>query len=210
MRATSRRSAPSSPSRSVSPRRDLGGQGPASTCRGPPPADLLLRLDDLAALGLAVGRRRLGVALTLAAVLAGAGVARARTAALPLAGVDAVADHLVTAGLLLGPGADGTGQEQHRGRTGHEQTLRVHPTSFGFCDAWTRARRTRFQLLNSRWMRGTRPAAGSAACRPGAEPEERPARASSAARRAAAMAARPAASSVWPTRSSSSVRSSIR
>src|SRR5437899_3200191 len=32
MRATSRRSAPSSPSRSVSPRRDLGGQGPASTC----------------------------------------------------------------------------------------------------------------------------------------------------------------------------------
>src|SRR5438132_6360917 len=90
MRATSRRSAPSSPSRSVSPRRDLGGQGPASTCRGPPPPDLLLRLDDLAALGLAVGRRRLGVPLTLA-------------------GVDAVADHLVTAGLLLGPGADGTG-----------------------------------------------------------------------------------------------------
>src|SRR5438132_13498706 len=100
MRATSRRSAPSSPSRSVSPRRDLGGQGPASTCRGPPPPDLLLRLDDLAALGLAVGRRRLGVAL-------------------PLAGVDAVADHLVTAALLV-PVADGTRQAQHRGRTGDE------------------------------------------------------------------------------------------
>src|SRR5438132_6456876 len=100
MRATSRRSAPSSPSRSVSPRRDPGGQGPASTCRGPPPPDLLLRLDDLAALGLAVGRRLLGVALTLAGVLAGAGVARAAQLPCPLqALMPSVADHLVTAAL---------------------------------------------------------------------------------------------------------------
>src|SRR5262249_53709737 len=74
---------------------------------------------------------RLDVALALAAVLAGARVTAARTAALPLAGVDAGAHHLVAARLLLGPRRDGAREEQRGGRAGDEHALglRVHGSS---------------------------------------------------------------------------------
>src|SRR5882724_5205587 len=103
--------------------------GPEQGCPGPDDSLLLLRLGDLAALGLAVSGRRLGVALSFARVLAGAGMTATGAAALSLAGVDSVADHLVAAGLLVGPGADGAGQEQRRSRGSNEKTLRVHRSS---------------------------------------------------------------------------------
>src|SRR5262245_11925858 len=97
----------------------------------PEPVDwLLARLGDLAALGLAVGGRGLGVALALAGVLAGAGVSASGAAALALAGVDPVADHLVPARGVRGPGGDGAGKQQRRSRARDHQTLRTHGTSF--------------------------------------------------------------------------------
>src|SRR5262245_28426732 len=91
---------------------------------------LLAGLDDLAALGLAVGGGGLGVTLTLAGVLAGAGVSASGAAALALAGVDPVADHLVPARRVGGDGGDGAGEQQRRGRARNHQTLRTHGTSF--------------------------------------------------------------------------------
>src|SRR5512147_560569 len=99
--------------------------------RDPPLLALLVAaLDDLAALCLAVGRGRLDVALALARVLAGARVAAARAASLPLAGVDAGAGHHL-AGLLLGPRRDGAREEQRGGcaRDQHALGLRVHGSS---------------------------------------------------------------------------------
>src|SRR5262249_56150812 len=78
-------------------------RGPRATRPGPDYPLLLLRLGDLAAFGRAVGGRRLGVSLSLAGVLAGTGVTTAGAAALPLAGVDPVADHLIAAALLVAP-----------------------------------------------------------------------------------------------------------
>src|SRR5262249_13212740 len=103
--------------------------GPRATFPGPDYPLLILRLGDLAAFGRAVGGRRLGVSLSLAGVLAGTGVTTTGTAALPLAGVDPVADHLIAAGLLVGPGGDGAGQEQRRSRSSNENTLPVHRSS---------------------------------------------------------------------------------
>src|SRR5437763_16451054 len=104
--------------------------GPEQGCPGPDDSLVLLRLDDLAALRRAVGGRRLAVALAFAGVLAGAGMTATRAAALTFAGVDSVADHLVTAGLLVGAGGDGAGQEQRRGRGRNEETFRLHRSSF--------------------------------------------------------------------------------
>src|SRR5262249_23875054 len=91
---------------------------------------LLAGLDDLAALGLAVGGRGLGVALTLARVLARAGVPAPGAAALALAGVDPVADYLVPARRVRGPGRHRAGKQQRRGCARDHQTLRTHGTSF--------------------------------------------------------------------------------
>src|SRR5262249_5894771 len=87
-------------------------------------------LDDLAALGLAVGGRRLGVALALAGVLARAGVSASGAAALALAGVDPIADHLVPARGVGGPGGAGAGKQQRRGGGRGHPALRTHGTSF--------------------------------------------------------------------------------
>src|SRR5262249_47077065 len=110
-----------------------------------------LRLGDLAALGLAVGSRRLGVALTLAGVLARAGVTRPRTASLPLAGVDPVADDLITARLLVGPGGHGARKEQRRSRGSNGEPLRVHQSSLRLLVSSSMPRRwSAFQLTSGR------------------------------------------------------------
>src|SRR5262249_11315836 len=83
----------------------------------------LLRLDDLAALGLAVGRRRLHVALALARVLTRARVAAAGAAALALARVDAGAHHLIAAGLLLGARVQRAAEEERRRGARGENSL---------------------------------------------------------------------------------------
>src|SRR5581483_6893611 len=186
--------------------------GPEQPCPGPDDSLLLLRLDDLAALRRAVGGRRLGVPLSLAGVLSRAGMAPTRAAAVPLAGVDPVADHLIAAGLFVGPGGDGAGQEQRRSRGGNEKTLRVHQSSFGcwwLFDAATPVGVSAHRRAKRCRMRGTRrteawPSARAAA---GIDASPAPTR---AACRAAAMAERSAPSCASPATTSSSARSSNR
>src|SRR5205823_2997783 len=108
----------------------------------PAPADdlFVLRLDDLAALLLALGLARLDPALALAGVLPGARVGRAGACGLAFARVDARAVNGVPACLLGGAGDDGAAQEQPRrgARDQHSPARSVHahpPSSLVDSDA---------------------------------------------------------------------------
>jgi len=95
------------------------------------PFDLLaIRGRDGTALVFAVLRGHRNETLSFAGVVALAVILDRLTGPLSLATVHTDALHLISAGALIGARIHGTGDKQHRHRTGDQQTLSVHFLSF--------------------------------------------------------------------------------
>src|SRR5271170_2434865 len=100
--------------------------GPRPRRRGPPTDLLAVRRCDGTALVLAILRGRLDETLSFAGVLALAVILGRFAGRLSLAAVGTDALHLVGARARLGACIHGTGDQQHRHRTGDQSILRVH------------------------------------------------------------------------------------